>query len=88
MLGWWILVVVHSNSTFKSNMQALVLIGPFGWQWWVWNGSICHKDTKWQNNYMCLNIHKIMYFFMIIIYYYDLILSMIVCVKYYLEFFQ
>jgi hypothetical protein len=72
--------ILHLNLTW----QPLVLIGPFGWDWWIWNISMWQNNFKWQNNYMCLNNHKIMYFIvclwiMIIIYYFNMIFSMIIC---------
>ncbi len=67
--------ILHLNLT----SQPLVLIGPFGWYWRIQNNYICQNGSKWQNSYMCLNNHNIMYLFLIIIYCFDLIFSLIFC---------
>jgi hypothetical protein len=49
--------------------QILVVIGPFGFCWQIQNNYICQNNSKWQNGYICLNSHNIIYLILIIIYY-------------------
>jgi len=67
--------IIHSNLT----SQPLVMIGPFGGYWWVWSNCICQNKSKWQNIYMSLNNHNIMY--LLVINYFDLIFSLTICLN-------
>ncbi len=75
-------VFLHLNLT----SEPLILIGPFGGYWQVWSNYICQNGSKWQNSYMCLNSHNIMY--LLIIYYSDMIFSLIICFNSHYKFVQ